>query len=55
MKPGVFTSSASERLRLAFVLTALVLVVELAGGLWAHSLALLSDAGHIVTDLVVLA
>ncbi len=55
MKPGVFTSSASERLRLAFVLTALVLVVEFAGGLWAHSLALLGDAGHIVTDLVVLA
>src|SRR4029077_17032223 len=30
-------------------------VVELVGGVWAHSLALLSDAGHVVTDLVVLA
>ena len=48
-------SSAGERLRLAFALTAVVLVVEVAGGLWAHSLALLSDAGHVVTDLVVLA
>jgi cobalt-zinc-cadmium efflux system protein len=28
--------------------------VEVAGGVWAHSLALLSDAGHVVTDLVAL-
>jgi len=46
---------AAARLRLALVLTAIVLVVEVVGGLWAHSLALLSDAGHVVTDLVVLA
>ena len=46
---------ATARLRLALVLTAIVLVVEVIGGLWAHSLALLSDAGHVVTDLVVLA
>ena len=49
------TSSAVDRLRLAFILTAVVLLVEIAGGLWAHSLALLSDAGHVVTDLLVLA
>ena len=49
------TVDAAARLRLALVLTAIVLVVEVVGGLWAHSLALLSDAGHIVTDLVVLA
>lgn len=55
MKLGAFTSSANERLRLAFILTALVLVVEVVGGFLAHSLALLSDAGHIVTDLLVLA
>ena len=55
MKPGVFSSTPSERLRLAFILTAVVLVVEVAGGLLAHSLALLSDAGHVITDLVVLA
>src|SRR2546428_8888868 len=45
---------ATARLRLALVLTAIVLVVEVVGGLFAHSLALLSDAGHVVTDLVVL-
>jgi cobalt-zinc-cadmium efflux system protein len=47
-------ASAAARLRLALLLTALVLVVEVAGGVWAHSLALLSDAGHVVTDLVAL-
>jgi cobalt-zinc-cadmium efflux system protein len=47
-------ASAPARLRLALLLTALVLVVEVAGGVWAHSLALLSDAGHVVTDLVAL-
>src|SRR2546429_4831986 len=49
------TVDAAARLRLALVLTAIVLVVEVVGGLWAQSLALLSDAGHVVTDLVVLA
>jgi cobalt-zinc-cadmium efflux system protein len=48
-------SGVAARIRLALLLTAIVLVVEVVGGLWAHSLALLSDAGHVVTDLVVLA
>src|ERR1700736_2099098 len=49
------SSRAAARVRLALLLTALVLVVEVVGGLWAHSLALLSDAGHVATDLLVLA
>jgi cobalt-zinc-cadmium efflux system protein len=49
------SSSAAARVRLALLLTGIVLAVEVVGGLWAHSLALLSDAGHVVTDLVVLA
>jgi cobalt-zinc-cadmium efflux system protein len=49
------SSSAAARVRLAFGLTAAILLIEVAGGIWAHSLALLSDAGHVVTDLVVLA
>src|SRR3982074_2218453 len=49
------SSGAGARIRLALLLTATVLVVEVVGGVWAHSLALLSDAGHVVTDLVVLA
>lgn len=42
------------RLRTAFFLTILILAAEVAGGLWSNSLALLSDAGHVVTDLVAL-
>jgi cobalt-zinc-cadmium efflux system protein len=49
------SSGAAARIRVALLLTAIVLVVEVVGGFWAHSLALLSDAGHVVTDLVVLA
>jgi len=41
-------------LKLALALTCLVLVVELAGGLASHSLALLSDAGHVLTDVFAL-
>lgn len=38
----------------ALALTCVVLVVELAGGLVSHSLALLSDAGHVLTDVFAL-
>jgi len=44
----------SGRLRLALTLTLAILVVELAGGVWSHSLALLSDAGHVTTDIFAL-
>lgn len=40
------------KLRTAFFLTVIVLVVEAVGGLLSHSLALLSDAGHVLTDIV---
>lgn len=45
---------AGSRLRTAFFLTALILAVELVAGLLSHSLALLSDAGHVFTDIVAL-
>ena len=41
-------------LRTALALTAIILLVELAGGFLSHSLALLSDAGHVFTDIVAL-
>jgi cobalt-zinc-cadmium efflux system protein len=41
-------------LKRALALTCLVLVVELAGGVVSHSLALLSDAGHVLTDVFAL-
>jgi cobalt-zinc-cadmium efflux system protein len=39
-------------LALAFVLLAVFMVVEVVAGLMANSLALLSDAGHMVTDVI---
>jgi len=41
-------------LRFAGILTALTFAVELAGGLWTNSVALLSDAGHVLMDLLAL-
>ncbi|MFL0472433.1 cation transporter [Priestia sp. 179-F W1.4 NHS] len=38
-------------MKLAFFLTLIILVVELIGGFISHSLALLSDAGHVLTDI----
>lgn len=41
----------AARLRIALVLTASFFVVELVGGWWTNSLALLSDAVHMFTDV----
>ncbi len=41
-------------LRLAFFLTIFIVAAQVVGGLLAHSLALLSDAGHAATDLFAL-
>jgi cobalt-zinc-cadmium efflux system protein len=43
-----------KTLRTAFFLTCAILLVGLVGGLLAHSLALLSDAAHTLTDLFAL-
>ena len=49
------SGSEQRALRIALVLTAGFAVVEAAGGWWAGSLALFSDAGHMVTDVAALA
>ncbi|HEX9309567.1 MAG TPA: cation diffusion facilitator family transporter [Gemmatimonadaceae bacterium] len=41
-------------LRIALALTALLLVVEVIGGLLSNSIALLADAGHMLTDVAAL-
>jgi cobalt-zinc-cadmium efflux system protein len=51
MKP---VTAGGEKLRLALGLTLGILLIELAGGLYSHSLALLSDAGHVLTDVFAL-
>ncbi|MEO8194294.1 MAG: cation diffusion facilitator family transporter [Gemmatimonadales bacterium] len=42
-------------LKLALALTATLLVAEVAGGLLSNSIALLADAGHMLTDVAALA
>jgi cobalt-zinc-cadmium efflux system protein len=44
----------SGTLKRALALTCVILGVEFAGGLFSHSLALLSDAGHVLTDVFAL-
>jgi cobalt-zinc-cadmium efflux system protein len=52
--PHSHSPAAAGRRRLlgVFALTATVLVVEVVGGLLSNSLALLADAGHMLTDVV---
>src|SRR5512136_2970379 len=47
-------SSGQERLNLALLITGSWFLVELAGGFYANSLALLADAAHMLTDLAAL-
>src|SRR5206468_2046847 len=44
------TSHGSRALVIAVVLTGGYAIIELLGGLWSGSLALLADAGHMATD-----
>jgi cobalt-zinc-cadmium efflux system protein len=55
--PGHIHSSGdvhARGLRIALALTALFFVVEVTGGFFANSLALLADAGHMLTDVAAL-
>ena len=46
--------SGKKQLTLALSITALWFLIELAGGIYANSLALLADAAHMLTDLAAL-
>lgn len=51
---GHITSAGSRNkksLAIVFGLTSFYLIVEIIGGLWTGSLALLADAGHMLTDV----
>lgn len=43
---------AARFLGTAFWIAAVILLAEVVGGLLSHSLALLSDAGHMLTDVL---
>lgn len=51
---GDLAKQTVSRLALSLGLTLAFVVVEVIAGLWANSLALLSDAGHNVTDVIAL-
>ena len=52
--PGAAHGHQVRRLRLALAITGLFLLVEVGGGFLANSLALLADAGHMLTDVAAL-
>jgi cobalt-zinc-cadmium efflux system protein len=47
-------SGRERKLILAFVLTTAMMVIEVVGGFWSGSLALLADAGHMLIDSLAL-
>jgi len=48
------TLFVESKLKFGLILTILILIVEVVGGLVSNSLALLSDAGHVFTDIIAL-
>lgn len=48
--PGV-----ASKLKYGLIITSAILILELAGGILSNSLALLSDAGHVLADVIALA
>jgi cobalt-zinc-cadmium efflux system protein len=45
-------SAEQKNLGIAIIATSVIMAVEIAGGLWYGSLALMSDAWHMLTDLL---
>lgn len=48
--PCAHGDNTAGRLKLALAVTVVVMLVEVAGGWWTHSLALMADAGHMLAD-----
>ncbi len=47
--------TTQQRFILSIILTSIILIAEIIGGLWSGSLALLSDAAHVFSDVFALA
>ena len=54
MEQAVARTGDSRALRRALAITATFAIIEFAGGLWTNSLALIADAGHMLTDVAAL-
>ncbi|MGI2336442.1 MAG: cation diffusion facilitator family transporter [Dehalogenimonas sp.] len=46
--------SAGGRLKLGIIISSIIFIAEVTGGIISNSLALLSDAGHVLADIVAL-
>lgn len=53
-EPGARRRQGMRALRIALTITLIFMVAEFVGGLWTNSLALLADAGHMLTDAAAL-
>lgn len=53
--PGAYRSASKKRLKIVLGLVVLYMVAEVVGGLLTNSLALLADAGHMLSDAASLA
>lgn len=51
---GMSRVGGARSLRMALLITTVFMFAELGGGLWTNSLALLADAGHMLTDAAAL-
>lgn len=51
---AAYCALEQRRLIIAIVITGLTMLLEIAGGIWSNSLALLSDAGHMFSHLFAL-
>ncbi|WP_341808128.1 cation diffusion facilitator family transporter [Wolbachia endosymbiont (group E) of Neria commutata] len=51
---GKHSAAESKRLIYSIIIVAITMFMEIVGGIISHSLALLSDAGHMLTDLFAL-
>ena len=54
-QPAGYKKSEKKKLKLAMAVTGVVMIIEVIGGILTNSLALVSDAGHMLTHLFALA
>src|SRR5256712_13488341 len=49
---SVSSRNAEKRLWLALIMSSVIVIVEFTGGFLGQSLALVSDSGHVLTDVL---
>ena len=49
---SVSSRNAEKRLWIALIVSSVIVIVEFTGGFFGQSLALISDSGHVLTDVL---